>query len=161
MSGYPIEIENFHNTILKLRGISTIESGVENLEPIDSELLKLSDFSHLPHASLLRTNGGLKDEVLIQFEFSTDYSLESFQSLEFIAWFVRDCARGGTKIQLRPFALPPVTPLGRQLGTTLKFHIDLFIDGIDETLEPAFKEINNLNKSINIFIDMYDIPLKD
>jgi hypothetical protein len=161
MSGYPIEIENFHNTILKLRGISTIESGVENLEPIDSELLKLSDFSHLPHASLLRTNGGLKDEVLIQFEFSTDYSLESFQSLQFIAWFVRDCARGGTKIQLRPFALPPVTPLGRQLGTTLKFHIDLFIDGIDETLEPAFKEINNLNKSINIFIDMYDIPLKD
>ncbi|WFD08712.1 hypothetical protein [Tepidibacter hydrothermalis] len=161
MSGYPIEIENFHNTILKLRGISTIESGVENLEPIDSELLKLSDFSHLPHASLLRTKGGLKDEVLIQFEFSTDYSLESFHSLEFIAWFVRDCARGGTKIQLRPFALPPVTPFGRQLGTTLRFHIDLFIDGIDETLEPAFKVINNLNKSINMFIDMYNIPLKD
>lgn len=160
MNNYPNDIANFHHTILKLRGISAIESGVDNLEPIDSEMLGLSAYAHLPHASLLRTKGGLENEVLIQFEFLIDYSVESLHSLEFIAWFVRDCARGGTKIQLRPFALPPETPNGRQLGTTLKFHIDLFIDGIEETLEPAYVVINNLNKSLNTLIHLYDIPLK-
>ncbi|OAA87550.1 hypothetical protein [Clostridium coskatii] len=72
----------------------------------------------------------------------------------------RDSARGGTKIQLRPFALPPVTPNGRQFGTTLRFHMDLFIDGIEETLEPAFKVIKELNRNLNLFIDMYHIPVK-
>lgn len=160
MNNYPNDIANFHHTILKLRGVSAIESGVDNLEPIDSEMLGLSAYAHLPHASLLRTKGGLENEVLIQFEFLIDYSVESLHSLEFIAWFVRDCARGGTKIQLRPFALPPETPNGRQLGTTLKFHIDLFIDGIEETLEPAYVVINNLNKSLNTLIHLYGIPLK-
>lgn len=82
------------------------------------------------------------------------------QSLEFISWFVRDSARGGTKIQLRPFALPPETPYGRQLGTTLKFHIDLFVDGIIENLEPAFEIIKHLNESLNLYIKLYKIPLK-
>ncbi|WP_411680242.1 hypothetical protein [Clostridium thailandense] len=98
--------------------------------------------------------------MLIQFEFSIDNSIESLKSLEFLAWFVRDSARAGAKIQLRPFALPPVTPNGRQLGTTLKFHVDLFVDGIEETLEPAFKVIEELNKNLNLFIDVYDIPVK-
>lgn len=161
MSGYPMDIENFQNTILKLRGIDSIESGLDDLEEVNAELLKVSQFSHLPHAALLRTNGGLKNEVLIQFEFKLDNSAESLNSLEFLAWFVRDSARGGTKIQLRPFALPPVTPYGRQLGTTLKFHIDLFIDGIGETLEPVFKVVNELNKNLNLFVNIYNIPVKD
>lgn len=160
MNSYPMEIENFHNSILRLKGITSIESGIDNLEEVDEELLSIAQFSHLPHAALLRTEGGLKNEVLIQFEFSIDNSLESLKSLEFLAWFVRDNARGGTKIQLRPFALPPVTPNGRQFGTTLKFHIDLFIDGIEETLEPAFKLIEELNKSLNLFINVYDILVK-
>lgn len=159
MSNYPIEIEKFHNTISKLKGIVSIESGLDNLEGVDDLLLQTSEFSHLPHAALLRTKGGLKNEVLIQFEFSIDNSLESLKSLEFLAWFVRDSARGGTKIQLRPFALPPVTPNGRQLGTTLKFHIDLFVDCIVETLEPAFKIIEELNRNLNLFIGIYDIPV--
>ncbi len=161
MGNYPKEIENFHNTILKLMGIVSIESGIDSLEEVDVELLQISQFAHLPHAALLRTKGGLKNEVLIQFEFSIDNSRGSLISLEFLAWFIRDSARGGTKIQLRPFALPPVTPNGRQLGTTLKFNIDLFIDGIEETLEPAFKIIDELNKNMNLFIKMYDIPLKE
>lgn len=160
MNSYPMEIEDFHNSILRLKGITSIESGIDNLEEVDGELLSIAQFTHLPHAALLRTEGGLKNEVLIQFEFSIDNSLESLKSLEFLAWFVRDNARGGTKIQLRPFALPPVTPNGRQFGTTLKFHIDLFIDGIEETLEPAFKLIEELNKSLNLFINVYDIPVK-
>ncbi|MDG0876191.1 hypothetical protein L5D93_28780 [Paenibacillus thiaminolyticus] len=52
---------------------------------------------------------------------SSSSSRRRLQSLEFLAWFVRDCARGGKKIQLRPFALPPETPYARQLGTTLNY----------------------------------------
>jgi len=160
MSRYPMVIEEFHNTILKLRGITGIESGVENLEPIDVDMLGYSACAHLPHATLLRTGGGLNQEVLIQFEIDFDYSPESLLSLEFLAWFIRDYARGGTKVQLRPFALPPETPLGRQLGTTLKWHMDLFIDGIDESLEPAFETVRRLQHSMETAIRLYNIPMK-
>ncbi|MFL0246075.1 hypothetical protein [Candidatus Clostridium stratigraminis] len=161
MSNYPKDIESFHKTLLNLKGILNIESGIDNLGSVDLEMLKQPEFSHLPHASLLRTNGGLENEVLIQFEFLIDNSIESLHSLEFISWFVRDSGRGGTKIQLRPFALPPETPYGKQLGKSLKFHIDLFIDGIEGSLEPAFKVIQNLNESINLYIKLYNIPLKE
>ncbi|WBW98433.1 hypothetical protein [Oceanirhabdus sp. W0125-5] len=161
MNKYPLDIENFHNTILRIKGISTIECGIDNLETVDSELLKVHQYSHLPHATLLRTNGGLDNEVLVQFEFTLDNSIESLHTLEFISWFVRDNARNGIKIQLRPYALVPVTPYGRQFGKTLKFHIDLFIDGVEETLQPVFEVIRELNKSINQFIDLYNIPIKN
>ncbi|WP_166244058.1 hypothetical protein [Paenibacillus turpanensis] len=160
MSQYPAVIEDFHETIRQLKGITGMESGVENLEPIDTEVLGYSACAHLPHAALLRTGGGLEQEVLIQFEITFDYSPESLQSIEFLAWFVRDCARGGTKVQLRPFALPPETPMGRQLGTTLKWHMDLFVDGIDESLEPAFETVRQLHQSLQTAIRLYDIPLK-
>lgn len=160
MGDYPRDIEDFHSTLLMLKGISSVESGVDSLEEIDSFMMRQPEYAHLPHASLLRTNGGLDGEVLIQFEFIIDYSIESMQSLEFISWFVRDSARGGTRVQLRPFALPPETPYGRQLGSTLKFHLDLFVDGINETLEPAFEIIRKLNESLNLFIKLYKIPLK-
>ncbi len=160
MEDYPRDIEDFHSTLLMLKGISSIESGIDSLEEIDLFMMRQPEYAYLPHASLLRTNGGLEGEVLIQFEFIIDYSIESMQSLEFISWFVRDSARGGTKVQLRPFALPPETPYGRQLGSTLKFHLDLFVDGINETLEPAFEIIRKLNESLNLFIKLYKIPLK-
>ncbi|MGF7031354.1 hypothetical protein J2T17_002260 [Paenibacillus mucilaginosus] len=161
MSHYPTDIEEFHNALLGLKGITGIESGVENLEPIDTEMLGYSACAHLPHAALLRTGGGLEQEVLIQFEIAFDYSPESLQSVEFLAWWVRDCARSGTKVQLRPFALPPETPLGRQLGTTLKWHMDLFVDGVEESLEPALEEVRRLHHSLETAIRLYDIPLKD
>jgi len=160
MSHYPIVIEQFHQTLLKLRGITGIESGVDNLEPLDTDALGYSAYAHLPHAALLRTGGGLKGEVLLQFELAFDYSPESLQSIEFLAWFVRDCARGGTKVQLRPFALPPEVPYGRQLGTTLKWHLDLFEDGIEDSLDPAFVTVQKLLDALEQAIRLYDIPLK-
>ncbi|MFF2890178.1 hypothetical protein [Paenibacillus sp. NPDC057967] len=157
---YPIDIEQFHHTLFKLKGITGVESGVENLEPIDADMLGYSDNAHLPHAALLRTGGGMESEVLLQLEIEFDYSPESLVSVEFLAWFVRDCARAGTKVQLRPFALPPESPIGRQLGTTLKWHMDLFVDGIEETLEPAFATVRRLNESLETAIRLYHIPLK-
>lgn len=160
MSNYPIDVSNFHETLLQLKGMVSVESSVENLEPIDREMLSLSDYAHLPHATLRRTNGGLENEVFLQFEFEIEWSEEGLVALEFIAWFVRDQARGGNTIQLRPFALPPETPYGRQLGTTLKFHIDLFVDEVVDTLEPAFAKIRELDASLNLAIRLYQIPVK-
>lgn len=157
---YPIDIEQFHQTILKLKGITGVDSEVQNLEPIDTEMLGYSAYANLPHAAILRTGGGLGSEVLLQFQIEFDYSPESLISVEFLSWFVRDCARGGTKVQLRPFALPPESSVGRQLGTTLKWHLDLFIDGIEETLEPAFETVRRLSHSLQTAIRLYDIPLK-
>lgn len=160
MSHYPNEIQDFHAAIVKLQGITEIESGVDNLAAVDAEALRFPPFAHLPHAALLRTGGGLENEVLIQFELGIDYTAEGLQAVEFLAWFVRDAARGGTKIQMRPFALPPESPYGRQLGTSLKFHIDLFVDGIEDTLEPAYEEISRLTESLETSIRIYRIPLK-
>ncbi|MFD0713343.1 hypothetical protein [Paenibacillus sp. GCM10027626] len=160
MSNYPVDIANLQQTVLQLQGITSIESGVENLEPIDAEMLPLAACAHLPHATLWRTGGGLKNEVLIQFEFAIEPSAAGLQALEFIAWFVRDCARGGTKLQLRPFALPPETPYGRQLGTTLKFHFDLFVGEIEETLEPAFAIVRELAQKLATAMKLYQIPIK-
>lgn len=160
MSQYPAVIEEFHQTINSLKGIAGVESGVENMEPIEADMLGSSDCAHLPHAALRRTGGGLPQEVLLQFEIGIDYSPESLQSIEFLAWFARDCARGGTNIQLRPFALPPESPIGRQFGTTLKLHMDLFVDGIEETLDPAFEVVQRLNHTLQMAIRLYNIPLK-
>ena len=160
-SGYPEAIQKFQNNILKLKGIVSIESGVENLEGITNEALGLFDYTHMPHAALRRTNGGLENEVLCQFEFFIEKSETGLDSLEFIAWFFRDQARGGTKVQVRPFALPPETPYGRQFGDTLKFHIDIFQDNIIDTLDPLFEKIEEINKLFEFTIQMYKIPVKD
>jgi len=41
-------------------------SSVESLQNVDSETLGLSYYSHLPHVTLLRTQGGLVSEILCQ-----------------------------------------------------------------------------------------------
>jgi hypothetical protein len=118
------------------------------------------EFSHLLLAALLRTNGGFENEMLLQFEFTIDKTPESLISLEFLSWFIRDQSRGGIKLQLRPFALPPQIGENRQLGQTLKFQIDYFIADAPETLEPILDLISKLNKSLVLFIKLYGIPLK-
>jgi len=157
---YPIDIKNFQDAIYSICGITSIESGICKLDGIDSELLLTVDYAHLPIATLLRTKGGFKNELLAQFRFTIEQSEQGLQSLEFISWFIRDCARGNRKIQLMPFALPPVTPNGKQLGKTLTFHIDLFAEDIDDSLEPVFNEIKEITKTLIMSINLYDIKVK-
>ena len=118
MNDYPIEIEQFQQTLTSLKGIENVSSGIDNLEEVKAENLSAVEFSHLPLAALLRTNGGLENEILLQFEFTIDKTTESLISLEFLSWFIRDQSRGGIKLQLRPFALPPQIGEKRQLGQT-------------------------------------------
>nr|WP_294789080.1 hypothetical protein [uncultured Flavobacterium sp.] len=160
MSQYPIEIELFQKTIVSLKGIENVCSGIDNLEGIKGSELGSLEFSHLPIATLLRTDGGLQDEVMLQFEFTIDRSNESLISLEFLSWFVRDQSRNGMLLQLRSFALPPKTSDRFQIGETLKFHIDYFIENAPETLQPILDKISDLNTSLELFIKLYEIPLK-
>lgn len=160
MSSYPKEIEAFQNTISSLKGIENVNSRIDNLEVIKGEDLRFVNFSHLPIATLLRTEGGKVNEFLVQFEFTIDRSEESLVSLEFISWFLKDEARSGNPLQLRSFALPPQIAGNIQLRTTLKFHIDFFINDAPETLQPILDEIAELNKSISLFIKLYSIPIK-
>ncbi|MBN9299968.1 MAG: hypothetical protein J0I41_23400 [Filimonas sp.] len=161
MSAYPTEINEIHKTLESLKGIENVSSGVGNLGYVTQEDLTSPEYAHLPIATLRRTNGGLPGEVMIQFEFSIDRTNESLLSLEFLAWFVRDQSRGGNKIQLRPFALPPQTPAGVQLGSTLKFHIDYFFDNIRDSLQPVLEQVASLNKALQLFINLYKVGTKE
>ena len=161
MSEYPKSIQRLHNAILNLQGVISVESGVENLEGITGKVMGLFEFAHMPHAALLRTDGGLENEVLCQIEFFMEKSEAGIDSLEFLAWFFRDQARGGNKVQLRPFALPPEAPHGRQFGNTLRFHIDIFQDKIVETLEPLFLLVEEISKDMELTVQLYRIPVKN
>lgn len=160
MGEYPKEIDLFQKTIGSLKGIENVSSGIDNLEGIKGSDLGDVSLSHLPLATLLRTDGGLKDEVMLQFEFTLDKSSESLVSLEFLSWFFRDQARSGELLQLRSFALPPKVIDRFQIGETLKFHIDYFIEDAPESLQPILDKILNLNKSLELFIKLYEIPTK-
>lgn len=161
MGEYPKEIDLFQKTIESLKGIENVSSGIDNLEGIKVADLDDVSFSHLPIATLLRTDGGFKDEVMLQFEFTLDKSSESLISLEFLSWFIRDQTRGGEILQLRSFALPPKVLDRFQIGETLKFHIDYFIEDAPESLQPILDKVLNLNKSLELFIKLYEIPTKN
>lgn len=161
MSRYPKEIETFHQTIERLKGIGTVESGIATLDGIEGDELSSVEHANLPIATLLRTDGGIEDEVITQFEFTIDKSPESLISLEFLSWFVRDKSRGGLPIQIRPFGLPPQTPEGIQLGKTLKFCIDYFMEEESDSLQPILDKISNLNASLEHAIRTYSIPTKN
>ncbi|GEP89098.1 hypothetical protein SAMN05660909_01813 [Chitinophaga terrae (ex Kim and Jung 2007)] len=155
MSEYPKEIALFQQTLGSLKGIENVCSGIDNLDGITADVLGSPELAHLPVATLRRTNGGLPNEVMLQFEFTIDRSADSLQSLEFLSWFFRDQARSGERLQLRTFALPPQTPNGIQLGQTLKFHIDYFIEDAPDTLQPILDRIAKINGSLETFIKIY------
>lgn len=160
MSDCPIEIEDFHQALAQLIGIGNVCSGIDGLHGLPASDLSLPNYAHLPLAALLRTKGGLPNELIIQFEFTIDKSPESLVSLEFISWFVRDQSRSGKQVQLRTFALPPQTAAGRQLGDTLKFHIDCFFEETTGSLQPVLDGIADMSKSLKLLTKLYEVPVK-
>jgi hypothetical protein len=152
---YPIEISNFHDLLLTLPGVTAVASGIEGLTGLTADDLRLVDFAHLPHAALRRTNGGLEGEVFVQVEFYLEQTPGAWRTLEFIAWFVRDQARGGEFIQLRPFGLPPTAPGKIQLGNTLTFHLDLFFPNSTGEAEPILAKVRQIGHSLKSAIEIY------
>jgi hypothetical protein len=160
MGQYPPEVQAFHRALKRLPGVKSAFSGIQSLHRLKQSDLPLIAFADLPIGALRRTRGGLDREALIQFEFEVAQSKAGWRSLEFLAWFVRDLARGSTAIQMRPKALPPTTHDSVQLGKTLRFQIDLFWEKAGKDLTPALRVIKELAKNLSHTIDLYDLALK-
>lgn len=161
MEEYPSAVAAFHEALERLPGIRDASSGIVSLHGLKEKDLSLLPYADLPLGALRRTKGGLAREALVQFEFEATPDEAGWRSLEFLAWFVRDQSRGGEPIQLRPKALPPATPDAVQLGSTLRFQIDLFWPKAGKNLAPAFKHIQALADQLRLMTKSYDRMLKE
>jgi len=155
MLHYPQEIQEFHDQLLRLPGVFDVISGINSLQGIREEHLSLSSFSHLPQGSLRRTTGGLQREALIQFEFRMEKTPQAWKSLEFLAWFIRDQARAGEQIQMRPGGSIPIVDGKIQLGETLYFQIDLFLPNAPGELTPILIKVRGLTHALNKALNLY------
>lgn len=155
MPDYPPQVAAFHNALSRLPGAYDVGSTVQSLWGVTPEVLSSVDFGHLPHAAIRWAGGGREDQALAQFEFRLKASATGWRSLEFISWWVRDQARGGTNIQLRPFALPPMAGQTVQLGHTLRFHIDLFCVANGKDLSPVLAAVQELADDLEAAMRIY------
>jgi hypothetical protein len=155
MEDYPQEIQEFHDQLLRLPGVHDIISGINSLQGIRLEHLASSSFSHLPQGSLRRTTGGLQREALIQFEFRLDKTAQSWKTLEFLAWFIREQARAGEQIQMRPGGSIPIEHGRIQLGETLYFQIDLFLPNAPTELTPVLIKVRGLARALERTLNQY------
>jgi hypothetical protein len=161
MLQYPQEIQEFHDQLLRLPGIYDIISGINSLQGIRAEHLALSSFSHLPQGSLRRTTGGLQREALIQFEFRIEKTVQAWKSLEFLAWFIREQARAGEQIQMRPGGSVPIFNDNIQLGDTLFFQIDLFLPNAPVELRPVLIKVRALAQALEKSLNQYQAAWKE
>lgn len=152
---YPKEIEEFHQQLLRLSGVYDVVSGINSLQNVTEKDLSSTNFQHLPQGTLRRTTGGLQREALIQFEFRLKPEADSWKSLEFLAWFVRDQARAGDQIQMRPGGNVPISAGKIQLGQTLYFQIDLFVQNAPREITPILAKIKALAGSLRQALDKY------
>lgn len=137
----PPAIEALTRELLALPGVENVEARHTPLEEFDIAHVGLVPFGDLPHAALLRTKGGLPGEALGQFLIELRPVLESWRSLEFLSWQVRDWSRAGRRIQIRSRGLPPVIDNRIQLGTSLVFILEFFVDGMERDAQRLLHEI--------------------
>lgn len=152
---YPPEVDRLHAALESLPGLTEASSGIESLQGITGNHLRFPDFAHLPHGALRRTDGGLEGEALIQTEFRIERSERGWRTLEFLAWFIRDQARSGELIQLRPFALPPMAGGEVQIGNTLHWQIDLFCPDTGEDLSPQLERVARIAEALETAVSLY------
>jgi hypothetical protein len=151
----PPQVVAFQDALSRLPDAYDVASTVQCLWGVTPEALSFFDFGHLPHAAIRWAGGGQQDQTLAQFEFWLRPSSAGWRSLEFISWWVRDQARGGTNIQLRPFGLPPIAGKTVQLGHTLRFHIDLFCVAKGDDLSPVLALVQKLADDLVDTMRMY------
>jgi hypothetical protein len=127
VGGEPKEVEALRSTLRRLPGVTAVAVTFHRLVGFDVSDLGLVTYGDFPAAALRRSNGGLADESLIQVEVRLDRSDEAWNSLEFLAWVVRDSARSGDNSQMRVRGLPPQVANQVQIGTTLTFLLEWFV----------------------------------
>jgi hypothetical protein len=157
----PPSIEALTNTLLSLPGVERVEADHTPLEELNVEDLGLVPYGDLPHAALLRTKGGMPGEALGQFFIELRPELPSWHTLEFLSWQVRDCSRAGNRIQIRSRGLPPVIDGRIQLGTSLAFILEFFVDGLDEDPERLLNAIADFASGLQSSLRLYDLSWTD
>jgi hypothetical protein len=159
-SPYPAEIIAMLDAIAALPSVRDVSTGLESLDGLGEADLQLpGEIAQLPIGALRRTKGGLPGEALVSFYFELEPNAGGWRTLEFLAWFIRDQARAGEPIQLRPFALPPQGPSGTQLGETLRFDIDLFWLDAGEELAPILARVKSIASDLVTATAMYEAAL--
>jgi hypothetical protein len=158
----PPQVQQLTDAISALPGVAACFCRPRPLAGIEPKNLSLpGEFGDLPQVAILRTNGGRDREVMIQTEVIFERSREAWISLEFLAWWVRDWARSGHQIQMRPMALPPKA-YEIQLGRTLKFFIEYFLieegDSYDKTLEVAGEMGESIAENFETYSECFANP---
>ncbi|PQO37236.1 hypothetical protein DTL21_04615 [Bremerella cremea] len=158
----PPPVQALVDAISALPGVAGCFCSPKPLAGIDvSDLSLPGEFGDLPQVAIMRTEGGRENEVMIQTEVIFDRSAEAWLSIEFLAWWVRDWARSGREIQMRPMALPPKA-YDIQLGRTLKFFIEYFLiedgEAYEDTLEAAGEMAESIASCYELYQDCFANP---
>jgi hypothetical protein len=158
MAKLPDQVEAFHQAMRRLVAVKEVTTGLKNLTSYTPDTYSFpGEFGDLPHALLRRTGGGLENEAWANTELELSRNEPGWQTLEFLAWWVRDLSRSGEQIQLRPMALPPEA-YGVQLGRTLRFILDHFVicdgEGNDAALRMMQERADSLDRSINLYTEV-------
>lgn len=93
--------------------------------------------------------------VLLQSEIIFERSAEAWIGLEFLSWWVRDRARHGYPIQLRPSASSPETNQEVLLGRSLKFYIEVFVVEDTNDMQKTLAMAGELADSLELNRDLY------
>src|SRR5947207_122620 len=97
--GYPPQVEAFHAAFRRLVAVQDVTTGLKWLPDFEPRTWSLpGEFGDMPHALLRRTDGALEDEAWLNTEFELSRDDAGWLTLEFLAWWVRDCSRGGEQI---------------------------------------------------------------
>jgi len=138
-------------------GIAEVEADHTPLEDIDPSELSNVALGDLPHAAIRRTNGGLPTEALGQVIITLNPTLESWRTLEFLSWQVRDWSRGGRCVQIRTRGLPPTIGEQIQLGSSLRVIIDFFVCGLDTDPEKLLKQLDEFARDLERSLVLYGL----
>jgi hypothetical protein len=151
----PAEVQELRRTLRRLPGVLEVGIQPTSLAGLDASLLSVSEMADLPSGALRRTGGGLPGESLIQVWIKMDKRQESWTTLEFLAWFVRDSCRAGDVAQMRARGLPPRVADRVQVGETLLFVIEWFVihpDGdLASLLSRIGEEAGSLARAMNLY----------
>jgi hypothetical protein len=151
----PPEVQKLIDAISALPGVAGCFCAPKPLADIEPDDLSLpGEYGDLPQVAIRRSGGGRDLEVLIQTEVIFDRSAGAWLSLEFLAWWVRDWARSGHEIQMRPMALPPKA-YEIQLGRTLKFFIEYFVIEEGEEYQKTLEVASEMGDSIKSCFELY------
>lgn len=158
----PPQVQKLIDSINSLPGVAACFCGPKPLMQVEVEHLSLpGEFGDLPQVPIRRTNGGLEGEVMLQTEVIFERTSDAWLSLEFLAWWVRDWARSGHQVQMRPTALPPKA-YEIQLGRTLKFFVEYFViepeDSYEKTLATALEMGESIEQNFADYTECFQSP---